>query len=738
MQASYDATREVWGAVMAATATNIVVFIPILLIQEEAGQLFRDIALAICATAALSLLVSVTVVPTMAARMMKTMHKKASVDKMDRASHALERAKPRAAWRTILMFPWTAFRGFIRWLDRLPDRLARMIYNLNGSVLARTAVVVILTAASIVGSYWLMPPADYLPQGNRNLVFGLMIPPPGYNLDQQSRIGERVEATIRPFWEAGDLPDDSDAKRRAVQDLPQVPVFDFMKGAPGDPVVPPAIDNYFFVAFDGIMFHGAIAEDEKRVVDVPPLFNHATGASAAPGVLAFARQAPLFNLGGSSGSAIKIDFAGDDLTTVSNAALATFMRLGQQYGFGDVQPDPGNFNIYAPELQIVPNRTRLADVGLTPQELGLMVQARGDGAIIGEYRVGGETIDLKIIARQSVDQKLIGNLDDMPIATPSGVIVPLSSVADVRRVTSPPQINRTNRQRSVTLQFTAPRGMPLEQAMTDIDVMLAQGRQTGSIPPDVVTAYTGSASKLKAVQGALLGDGSFLGTINSSLVLALLITYLLMCVLFQSFLHPLVIMFSVPLATLGGFAALRGVYLWSQFDRYVPAQTMDVLTMLGFIILVGVVVNNAILIVHQALNFMKGISDVEDVQGPLPARRAIAEAVRTRVRPILMSAFTSVLGMAPLVLMPGAGSELYRGLGAVVVGGLLVSTIFTLVLVPLLMSLVLDMKAWLSGTPEGVAVPSPIHALAPEREPLTKHPRPARQPESAVMRSAQD
>jgi HAE1 family hydrophobic/amphiphilic exporter-1 len=167
-----------------------------------------------------------------------------------------------------------------------------------------------------------------------------------------------------------------------------------------------------------------------------------------------------------------------------------------------------------------------------------------------------------------------------------------------------------------------------------------------------------------------------------------------MCVLFQSFLYPLVIMFSVPLATLGGFMGLAALHAWSMADPYIPDQKLDVLVMLGFIILIGVVVNNAILLVHQALNFMKGISDAPGIEGPQPPRIAITESVRTRVRPILMSLFTSVVGMLPLVIKPGAGSELYRGLGAVVLGGLIVSTVFTLVLVPLLMYLAIDVKQW--------------------------------------------
>jgi HAE1 family hydrophobic/amphiphilic exporter-1 len=402
---------------------------------------------------------------------------------------------------------------------------------------------------------------------------------------------------------------------------------------------------------------------------------------------------------------VKIDFAGDDLGHVSNAAQAVYMTLATKYGFGSIQPSPNNFNLPGPELQVMPNRRQLSDLGMTPADLGLAVQALGDGAIVGEYRTRGDSIDLKVIAQQSVGQTMIdmsgGGLPDTPIATPGGPIVPISSLATVRRVTSPPQINRVDRQRAVTLQFTAPPTLPLEQAITEIDQTIAGMRDAGAIPPDVESGYTGSASKLRAVKEVLLGDGTLPGILGSSLFLALVITYLLLCVLYQSFVYPLVIMFSVPLATLGGFAALALVHWMSVNDPLLPVQNLDVLAMLGFVILIGVVVNNAILLVHQALNLMKGLSDVEGLSGPLPRREAVTESVRTRVRPILMSLFTSVVGMLPLVVSPGAGSELYRGLGAVVLGGLLVSTVFTLVLIPLLLSLVLNAQAtvaaWMAG-----------------------------------------
>jgi HAE1 family hydrophobic/amphiphilic exporter-1 len=196
--------------------------------------------------------------------------------------------------------------------------------------------------------------------------------------------------------------------------------------------------------------------------------------------------------------------------------------------------------------------------------------------------------------------------------------------------------------------------------------------------------------------------------LQSRAVLALLITYLLMAALFESFAYPFVIMLSVPLAAVGGFAAVRIVHEVSLYDPTSPIQQLDVLTMLGFVILIGIVVNNAILLVHQALNYMRD-------EGMEPSA-AVAKSVQTRTRPIVMTATTSIVGMFPLVIMTGAGSELYRGLGSVVVGGLLISTIFTLVVVPAMFSLFMDAQAWFYRTAAATAKSSagPSWATRPE------------------------
>jgi HAE1 family hydrophobic/amphiphilic exporter-1 len=150
-----------------------------------------------------------------------------------------------------------------------------------------------------------------------------------------------------------------------------------------------------------------------------------------------------------------------------------------------------------------------------------------------------------------------------------------------------------------------------------------------------------------------------------------------MAALFGNFIYPLIILFTVPLAGAGGVAGLRIL-------NFFVNQPMDVLTMLGFVILIGVVVNNAILIVHQALNNVRDHG--------MEHRDAVLESVRTRLRPIYMSASTSIFGMLPLVVFPGAGSELYRGLGSVILGGIAVSTVFTVFVIPSLLVFFIRME----------------------------------------------
>lgn len=651
-EASIEGTEEVGGAVLASTLTTVVVFIPILLIEDAAGQLFRDIALAIVAAVGLSLIVSVLVIPSAAAGLLKAPARK------DDASRSLDQES-----------------------GGLAGKISSLVGWLGAHSARRIGTIVGFAVVTILGIGWLAPPLDYLPTGNRNISFGILFPPPAYNLDQLSEIGGRVEDRVRPFWEAAD---DQFQVESVLRGGPRTgkderhPIQSFTPAGMVE-VTPPPIENYFLVGLGGQMFHGAIATDDTKAVDAAALLQWATGDGIAPDVFSFALQLPLFRTGGTTGSAISIDLTARELEQIVPAAGALLGQLVEAFGPYSTQPDPANFSLPSPELRFTPNDERLREAGLSRRDLGLAVQAGGDGLIVPrQFEFGGELKDLKILSPESRGPNPVPSLLASLLATPDGRVVSIGSIAHVERVTAPDRIKRVDRQRAISLELTPPAGVPLEEALGIVDGIIADLRTSGAISEDIEVRYTGSAGKLADIKAALAGDGTFIGTLSSSLFLALSIVYLLMVVLFQSFLYPVVILVSVPLATLGGFAGLAIVHAWSASDRYMPTQNLDVLTILGFVILAGVVVNNAILIVHQALHFVR--RDGMEIQ------KGIAESVRSRVRPIAMGTLTSVGGMLPLVLMPGSGSELYRGLGAVVVGGLVVSTIFTLVLVPLLLS----------------------------------------------------
>ncbi|MFC7339241.1 efflux RND transporter permease subunit [Haloferula chungangensis] len=674
--AARDGAIEVGGAVLASTLTTVVVFAPILMIEEQAGQLFRDIALALMAAVSLSLVVSLTLIPVASGKWLTPTETGDGPSLFDRVFGS--------RFFKILGAPLRPF-GIL--FERLPDMAASAVRFVTATWARRFTVIISFTLVMITGTGILMPPLDYLPQGNRNLVFGLLFPPPGYNLDALSEMGERIEERIQPLWEA--TPDKYGIETRlsggemvVENNIQPIPAGD----GSGLMITPPPLDNYFLVSFEGRIFHGGISADKKTVADLVPAFNYAASGTATPDTFSIAFQMPLFRVGGSTGSAVQIDFKGRDLDAVSGAAAAVMgAMMSNPDSQARITPAPPNFAFPLDEMRIVPDDARLRELDMTRSDLGLAVQAGGDGIVLfRDYEQDGELKDIKILTKGEEGKEPLDQLLDLPVATPSGDIVDLRSIATLERVRGPDQIRHVDRQRAVTLELTPPAGQPLETVISQVTEMVENMKAQGAIPPGVDVSLSGSAGKLADIKGALLGDGSLIGTLTSKLVLAMVVIYLLMVILFQSWAYPLVIMLSVPLATFGGFLGLAAVHHLSQGDRYMPVQNLDMLTILGFVILAGVVVNNAILIVHQALNFMH--------HEKLDPMTSVVESVRSRVRPILMSTLTSVGGMLPLVVMPGAGSELYRGLGAVVVGGLTVSTVFTVFLVPAVLSVIFALK----------------------------------------------
>ena len=652
-QAAVVGAQEVWGAIVASTLTTLAVFIPVVFVQEEACQLFRDIALSISAAVGLSLIVSVTLIPTMSARVLNTVREWLGVFSEENqmyssSSHMTsepetyrnrpeERTEEYARDRSdhpakpVQRSPLGAeILGINRWVQ---EKIGRQV-----------AVVLFMIGGSVLATWFLIPSLEYLPTGNRNLVFGIILPPPGYNLDELKAAGQRVERDLRPLWDAD-------------------------PGHPDQPDVEgPLIADFFYVASGRQVFMGVRAANPLRAAELIPVIINT--ASKTPGAIAIAMQSSLFEQGLAAGRSIDIEVTGPELTHLIDIGRQLMGQTSVILPGSQARPIP-SLDLSSPEMHVTPRWEQAADMGLTATELGYTVNALLDGAYATDYYVGGTKIDLSIIGKSDLATRT-QDLESLPVATPSGDLVSVAAVANVVLASGPEQINHRERQRSITIQVSPPPGMALGDALERIRTDMVQPLLDGDQLQGGLYQINlgGTADKLRDTWRAL----------QWNILLALLITYLLMAALFESWIYPLVVILSVPLGAVGGFT---GLYLLNQFT----SQPLDVLTMLGFVILIGTVVNNPILIVHQSLNHMRNDQMLPE--------EAILESVQTRIRPILMTTATTVCGLMPLVLFPGAGSELYRGLGSIVLGGLLVSTLFTLILVPTVFRLTLEFMNFL-------------------------------------------
>jgi HAE1 family hydrophobic/amphiphilic exporter-1 len=668
LTAAIQGTQEVLGAVFASTVTTVAVFLPIVFIQQEAGQLFRDMALAISAAVLISLLVSVTVIPTVASRLLKIPVREEAMNATDKPAVG----KPtRLGLNAIFRWVFAPILAVGQWMGEAVVSANRW---LQGGRLRQLAVLSVLVGLS-VGLSWLMwPKVDYLPTGNRNMTSGILLPPPSYNLDQVIAISNVFDQGLRPYWDTH--PDSPEAAE----------------------LEHPIVGDFYFVAGRSV-FMGISSYDPKEASGMVDLLRKI--GSQIPGAVMIAKQSSLFEGRMSGGRTVEIEFTGPDLEKLVELGARAMLKVNQLIPQAQARPVP-SLDLSMPEIHINPRLVQAAELAVSSRELGFAANALVDGAYAGDYYLDGRKIDITLMGQGSFSDST-EKIERLPIATPTGHLVPLSAVATVEWGSGPEQIYRRERNRAISIEVTPPADFPLDDAMVLIQQEIVDPMQaSGELAGGYRISLAGTADKLTAVKHTFFGRWtgfnleSVISVFTSQFVLVLLVTYLLMAGLFESWLYPLVIILSVPLGAVGGILGLNLLNLYLVSIGEAP-QRLDVLTMLGFVMLVGTVVNNPILIVHQALNLIRDQN--------YSTREAILTSVQTRIRPIFMTTTTTVLGLLPLVVFPGAGSELYRGLGSVVLGGLIVSTVFTLILVPTLFSLTIDVKrviSWLmSGNKSG-------------------------------------
>ncbi len=504
------------------------------------------------------------------------------------------------------------------------------VMRITSTPTKRFAWVFGLMFLSFVGSWLLFPKIDYLPKGNQNRFQAFILPPPGLSYPAaRFEMSDEINRRLNPY-----LTGEKD----------------------------PKIKHTWMGIFGSFGFMGGRAENVDDIGEIIQIINK-EALGGFPDTMAFASQSQIFrSLGG--GRRIDVDIQGNDVDILLQAAQAGYGVINQVLPGVRIRPMPG-LTLAEPELRMIPNERRMAEAGWNRSQVGAITRSLGTGLYVGDFFNGQKRLDVFL---RSTDWQSPEELAAIPLYTPNADVQPVGELVDIVRTAGPSSIRRVNRQRTITLQVTPPDNLSLEEVIATIKIkaepailaVLASdsANESGSVAS---VNYRGTAEALTEA----------LTSMGQSFALALIILYLLMAALFRSFKDSVLVVLTIPLATIGGIGFL-------QLTNLVIFQPLDLLTMIGFIILLGLVVNNAILLVYQ--------TRMAESQG-LSRHDAVEQAVRLRLRPILMSTLTSICGMLPLLLVPGAGAELYRGIAAVIVGGMSVSTVFTLIFLPSLLQM---------------------------------------------------
>lgn len=602
-EAAVAGVSRVWPAVLASTLTTVLVFLPTLFIAEEAGQLYSDIAIAISASILASMVVAVTVLPVLASRLLIA-DEAQGINEVDHTER---------------------FGGWVSGAFRGPMR--------------RMMVMISTVCVSVWALVWLTPPAEYLPEGEEARIFSRMIAPPGYSLKEMERIAQEL---IPEF-------------RQRIQDSPQ-------RFHSGETSVPAMRFFTMFVDAGGI----SVITDPKDPEDLQALMDALeTRFTSWPGMRAFASRGSIISSNDGGTRSINLNVSGTDLSEIYRVAGLAYARAEALFEGAQIGSDPGSLSLDQSMLEVRPRWERLAEVGLDAQRLGYSVAALSDGAYADEMILDDRQVDIYLFSSVSSGQQ-IDRLGDLPIATPSGAVLPLSALADLHEQVDTDSIRRLDGRRTVTLNIIPPRSLALEAGVERVRAELIEDmRAAGEVPHGVSVNITGASDQLEATREA----------VSENFLIAVMLCYLMLVAIFRHWWRPLFVMATIPLGLAGGVIGLAGLNaVGAAFNFHQP---FDMITVLGFLVLLGTVVNNPILVVEEAY---KRLAD-----GAESISAAVNDAVQTRMRAILMSSLTTILGVAPLVVIPGAGTELYRGLGAIVMFGIGFSALVTVTFLPSLM-----------------------------------------------------
>ena len=601
-EAAIYATNEVWLAVIVTTLTVVAVFLPLTLIGGMTGELFRPLGFVVTITVVTSTLSAITLTPMLASKLMKLRKTPLKV-------------------RTI-SYDNTIGR-FLNRLDNFYERTLRWALRFRIVVLIG-AVVIFLGSMALAGKlgFEFMPEAD---QGSMTAAIELQT---GIRVDETTKIARKIDQWVE-------------------ENMPEVIFFNTSAGSDDQGGM---MSLFFESGSHRINYNMALAPQEERARNVMDLADIMRQYLATiPEIVNF-EVVPNGGMGGTTENNVVIEIYGYDFDATSAIAYALADSIQSVKGATNisVSRDPSK-----PQLQIVPDREKMAQHGLNTFTLANAVRNRVEGPYLSRYREEGDEYDI-VLRFMEEERNTISDLDNIALQNMNGDVIRLSEVASIQEHWSPPNIEHKGRERIVTVSIT-PYKVPLNELAEQIQNKINHME----IPPNINVQMGGAVEDMMESMMDLM----------LLLVLSLVLTYLVMASQFESLKMPLIIMFSIPFA-------FSGVVL----AHLVTGITMSVISMVGGVMLVGIVVKNAIVLVDY-INLMRDRG--------YELHEAIVMSGKSRLRPVLMTSLTTILGMLPLAMSKGDGSEIWSPMGIAVIGGLIFSTIVTLILIPVIYQMVL-------------------------------------------------
>jgi len=585
MRAASLGTDRIGLAVVAATASVLAVFLPIAFLQGMIGRFFFEYGLAISFSVMVSLLVAVTVTPMLCARTLR---------------HDEHHG------------------GVFRWLERVYTKLERWYGRVLATSLRHRLWVVAITIVAIYlgGQAARGVPTEFSSKADRSEFEGVVELPLGTGVSQSKEVAHRVGDALRE-----------------VEGVTRT--FVTVGGGAREQV-------------NEISLYVETTPKQQRVetqFDIMVRAREAAARAAPEAKQLSVSEVSWISGGGFTSYNVEYSIQGPDLTELDRIATEIVSRMRGDPHFVDAK---SSFERGRPEIQMLVDRQRSADLGVPVRALAATARALVGGADIATFQDAGKRYDVRVRLEehQRSDLAAVGQLQVRSVA---GAPVDLANVATLRVGSGPAQIERENRGRRVTIFANTPGGLALGTAVERFDAIVAEV----GVPAGYVGEWEGASQRMQDTGRAVV----------LAFFLALLALYIVLASQFESFLQPAVIMLSAPLSFVGAFVALR-----------ITGTPMSVFAQIGLVALMGLVMKNGILLVDYA-------NQLRTEEG-LSAREAIQRAGPVRLRPVLMTQFATIAGMIPVALARSDGAEFRHPMGVLVIGGLLSSTLLTLVVVP--------------------------------------------------------